>query len=66
MEIKQYKDYDGKSVKIGDVIEKTDILGTQKPLGKVLSLRKEGFYVWVKTENYPNSEIWGKFTRKVD
>jgi hypothetical protein len=66
MECKQYKDNEGNSVKVGDKVEKVGICDLYIPLGVVLSMRKEGFYVWVKTEKYPNQEIWGKFTRKIN
>lgn len=64
-EIKQYKGYDGKSIKVGDEIEKVGIADIIVPIGKVISMRKQGFYVFIRTDKYPNQDIWGKFTRKV-
>lgn len=65
MNIKQYKDYEGNSVKVGDEIEKVGIVDIIVPLGKITSMRKQGFYVFIRTEKYPSRDIWAKFTRKV-
>lgn len=67
MNIKQYKDYDGNKVEIGDEVDSINpgTGNSDRNMGKVIALKKQGFYVWVRTERLPNRDIWGKFTRKV-
>lgn len=67
MEIKSYKDAEGNRVRLGDTIE--TLYGKDSELyriDKVVEMKKEGHWVWVRLEGDKLAWIWGtKWTRLV-
>lgn len=67
MEIKSYKDAEGNGVRLGDMVE---ILYGEDPelhkVAKVVKMKKEGHWVWIRLEGDWCWWIWGtKRTRLV-
>lgn len=67
MEIKSYKDAEGNRVRLGDTVE--TLYGEDSELyrvDKVVEMKKEGHWVWVRLESDKLAWIWGtKWTRLV-
>ncbi|EDX66442.1 MULTISPECIES: hypothetical protein [Bacillus] len=67
MEIKSYKDAEGNRVRLGDTIEITySVSPEENRIAKVVEMKKEGHWVWVRLEGDKLAWHWGtKWTRLV-
>ncbi|WP_242290423.1 hypothetical protein [Bacillus cereus group sp. BfR-BA-01319] len=67
MEIKSYKDVEGNRVRLGDIVETIYSVGSESNrVAKVLEMKKEGHWVWVRLEGDNLAWIWGtKWTKLV-
>ncbi|MEK4002515.1 hypothetical protein MHI59_27140 [Bacillus sp. FSL K6-2822] len=67
MEIKSYKDAEGNRVRLGDTIETIySVSPEENRIAKVVEMKKEGHWVWVRLEGDKLAWHWGtKWTRLV-